>query len=39
MARDIIAAFDEAKLEIASATYAIVGIPPVRVEQAGAAST
>jgi small-conductance mechanosensitive channel len=39
MARDIIAAFDEAKLEIASATYEIVGIPPIRVEQAGAAST
>jgi hypothetical protein len=37
MARDIIVALDEAKLEIASATYEIVGLPPLRVEQVGTA--
>ena len=38
MARDIIAAFVEAKLEIASGTYEIVGIPPIRVEQVNTTS-
>jgi small-conductance mechanosensitive channel len=35
MARDIIAALDEAKIEVASATYEIIGVPPLRVEQVG----
>jgi len=35
MSRDIIAAFDEAGLGLASGTYEIVGLPPVRVEMAG----
>jgi small-conductance mechanosensitive channel len=35
MSRDIIAAFDEAGLGLASGTYEIVGLPPVRVELAG----
>ena len=38
LARDIIAAFAEAKLEIASGTYEIVGIPPIRVEQVNTTS-
>ena len=33
MGRDLIAALAEAHLEIASGTYEIVGIPPIRVEQ------
>ena len=33
MSRDLLVAFAEAKLEIASGTYEIVGIPPIRVEQ------
>ncbi len=32
MSRDILSAFDEAGIEIASGTYEIVGIPPIRVE-------
>jgi small-conductance mechanosensitive channel len=32
MTRDIVKAFDEAHLEIASGTYEIVGMPPLRVE-------
>jgi small-conductance mechanosensitive channel len=32
MTRDILKAFDEANLEIASGTYEIVGMPPLRVE-------
>jgi small-conductance mechanosensitive channel len=35
MSRDIIAAFDEAGLGLASGTYEIVGLPPLRVELAG----
>ena len=34
MTRDIIAGLDEAKIEIASGTYAIVEMPPIRIEQA-----
>jgi small-conductance mechanosensitive channel len=34
MSRDIIAAFDAAGLGLASGTYEIVGLPPVRVEMA-----
>jgi hypothetical protein len=37
MARDLLVALAEAKLEIASGTYEIVGIPPIRVEQVSAA--
>ncbi|MBA4142736.1 MAG: mechanosensitive ion channel [Nitrosospira sp.] len=33
MSRDILKALDEAGIGIASATYEIVGLPPVRVEQ------
>ena len=36
MARDLLVALAEAKLEIASGTYEIVGIPPIRVEQVDA---
>lgn len=32
MARELLAAFKEAKIEVASSTYDIVGFPPVRVE-------
>ena len=32
MTRDIVKAFDEAHLEIASGTYEIIGMPPLRVE-------
>lgn len=32
MSRDILAAFDEAGIGIASATYDIVGLPPLRIE-------
>jgi len=32
MSREILGAFDEAGLEIASATYDVVGMPPIRVE-------
>lgn len=32
MARDILAAFDAAHISIASATYEIVGLPPLRIE-------
>lgn len=32
MSRDILAALDEAKIPIASATYDIVGMPPLRIE-------
>jgi small-conductance mechanosensitive channel len=32
MSRDILAALDEAKIGIASATYEIVGVPPLRIE-------
>jgi small-conductance mechanosensitive channel len=34
MSRDILAALDEAKIGIASGTYAIVEVPPIRIEQA-----
>jgi small-conductance mechanosensitive channel len=34
MSREILAAFDEAGIGIASATYDIVGFPPIRVEDA-----
>jgi hypothetical protein len=36
MSRDIIAAFDAAGLGLASGTYEIVGMPPLRVEMTGA---
>jgi small-conductance mechanosensitive channel len=32
MTREILAAFEEAKIQIASATFEVVGLPPVRVE-------
>lgn len=32
ISRDIIEAFDQASIEIASSTYDIVGLPPLRVE-------
>jgi hypothetical protein len=32
MSRDILAAFDEAGLSIASGTYEIVGMPPLQVD-------
>ena len=34
MSRDILAALDEAKIGIASGTYAIVEVPPIKIEQA-----
>jgi small-conductance mechanosensitive channel len=34
MGRDILGALDEAKIGIASATYEIVGLPPLKVEKA-----
>jgi small-conductance mechanosensitive channel len=34
MSRDILAALEKAKIGIASATYAIVEVPPIRIEQA-----
>lgn len=34
MSREILAAFDDAGIQIASATYDIVGFPPIRVEHA-----
>jgi len=37
MSRDILAALDEAKIGIASGTYAIVEVPPIRIEAATAA--
>jgi small-conductance mechanosensitive channel len=37
MSREILAALDEAKIGIASATYAIVEVPPIRVEPANSA--
>ena len=37
MSRDILAALDEAKIGIASATYAIVEVPPIRID-AGASA-
>jgi len=37
MSRDILDGLAEAKIGIASATYAVVEFPPIRVEQAGAA--
>jgi small-conductance mechanosensitive channel len=37
MSRDIIAAMDEAGIGLASATYDIVGFPPIRIERDGAA--
>lgn len=33
MSRDIIAAFDQAKIGIASSTYDIVGMPPLVIER------
>jgi small-conductance mechanosensitive channel len=38
MSRDILAALDEAEIGIASGTYAIVELPPVRIEGASKAS-
>ncbi|HJS85805.1 MAG TPA: mechanosensitive ion channel family protein, partial [Acetobacteraceae bacterium] len=38
MSRHIIEAFDTAGIEVASATYDIVGLPPIRVEEARARS-
>jgi small-conductance mechanosensitive channel len=35
MSRDILAGLDEADIEIASATYEIVGVPPLKLEQPG----
>jgi small-conductance mechanosensitive channel len=35
MSRDILAGLDEAKIGIASGTYAIVEVPPIRVEAVG----
>jgi hypothetical protein len=32
MTREILAGLNEAKIEIASGTYAIVEVPPIRVE-------
>ena len=34
MSRDILAALEKAKIGIASGTYAIVEVPPIRIEQA-----
>jgi hypothetical protein len=34
VAREILAGFSRAGIEIASATYEIVGLPPVRLEHA-----
>ena len=34
MNRDILVALEEAKIEIASGTYEIVGLPPIRIEDA-----
>ena len=36
MSRDILAALDAAGIGIASGTYEIVGLPPIRIEQPGA---
>jgi small-conductance mechanosensitive channel len=36
IARAVLARFDEASIEIASATYEIVGVPPLRVHHVGA---
>ena len=36
MSRDILADLQRAKIEIASATYAIVEVPPIRFEPASA---
>ena len=33
ISRDILAGFDEAKIGIASGTYEIVGVPPIRIEK------
>ena len=33
MSRDLLVALKDAKLEIASGTYEIVGVPPIRIEQ------
>lgn len=33
MSRDILEAFDEARIGIASATFEIVGLPPLRIQQ------
>ena len=33
MARDILAGFDEAHISVASGTYDIVGLPPIRIER------
>jgi small-conductance mechanosensitive channel len=38
MSREILAAMDEAKIGIASGTYAIVQVPPIRIETAPSAS-
>ena len=37
MSRDILAGFDEARIPIASGTYEIVGLPPIRVQMTGGA--
>lgn len=36
ISREVIAGFDEAKIGIASATYEIVGIPPIELKQSTA---
>jgi hypothetical protein len=33
MTRDILSGLDDAKIEIASGTYAIVEMPPLKIEQ------
>ena len=37
MSRDILAALDKARIGIASGTYAIVEVPPIRIERRGRA--
>ncbi len=36
ISRDVLAALEAAKIEVASATYEIVGAPPLRLERAAA---
>jgi hypothetical protein len=35
MSRDILADLDEAKIGVASGTYAIVEVPPIKIQPAG----
>jgi hypothetical protein len=39
LSRDILAGFDKAAIEIASSTYDIVGLPPIRVERSSGRCT